>query len=301
MKILVAAIHWPVASARFITAALRRLGNDVRTLGPSTGNAIWGLSVDMRHAWQADYPMPDLPSPHIDFDGWCDLSPDWQPDLVITADSAYTITGSLSCPHVLWGVDNHVRDYRLREWDAMFLAHSWGQRTLEPGFRWLPAAYDPKQHRDLGWERPFDAGLCGMAYAERVAIMRGMTEAGMDVQPRVGLIGDEYNAFYNLCKIALVRSICGDLAQRFLENMAQGCCVLSDRAPDAARLGFVAGVDYWPYERAEDAVTEARYLLESGRWREIAANGKRKVLEHTWDRRCETLLENVLERQPWSR
>lgn len=60
-----------------------------------------------------------------------------------------------------------------------------------------------------------------------------------------------------------------------LKNMAQGCCVLADRCPDLDRLGFVAEVDYWPYDDVAGAVSSAQYLIKPGRWRYIAANGKK--------------------------
>jgi spore maturation protein CgeB len=109
----------------------------------------------------------------------------------------------------------------------------------------------------------------------------------------VGAIYEEYNALYNTAKIALVKSACGDLPIRFFENMAQGCCVLSDYLPDAIKLGFVPGEDFALYNGAEEAAYTAKWLIESGKWREIAANGKAKVQGHTWDNRAEQLLRTI--------
>ena len=70
MKILIACIHYPSASGRFIARAFRRLGHDVRTTGPSTGAGIWGIEVDPRWIWTPDF----------DPDGA------WKPELIITAE-----------------------------------------------------------------------------------------------------------------------------------------------------------------------------------------------------------------------
>lgn len=288
MNILVACVHYPVASGRYIAWALRRLGHDVRTVGPSTGNEIWGMSVDMQWAWRADYESPEV----VDWAGW-------PPDLVITADSAYSIAGRLPCPHVCWGQDNHVRDYHLPgvEFDALFLAHSWGERMGEPGTHWLPPCYDPTVCTDLGGVRDLDVVMVGYPYQERVDMLQALQAAGLSVYAALGAVYDDYNAMYNRAKLALVKSVLGDVPNRVFENMAQGCCVVADRCRDFEKLGIVAGVDYWPYDDAEGLAREARWLLASGEWRHVARRGQRKGQAHTWDNRARQLLETVFARQ----
>jgi spore maturation protein CgeB len=177
----------------------------------------------------------------------------------------------------------------------MFFAHSWGARVHETNAHWLPIGYDPEAHTDLGIERDVEVGMMGVIYQNRIDILNAMAGAGLNVQAGMGLLWDDYNAFYNRCKIALVRSIDGDLTQRFFENMAQGCCVLADRPRDAEKAGFVAGVDYWTYDGTpEGATREAKFLLDSGQWQVIARNGQRKVNGHTWDKRLQTLFDICL-------
>ena len=286
MKILILCIHYPVASGRYIARAFKRLGHEVRTGGPEVGNKIWGIDVDPRHNWPPDFdPARD----------------DWQPDLVITADSGYYLDWRPipETPFVLWGVDNHTRTYHElnQQFDALFLAHSWAARMGEPNTHWLPPGYDPQAHTDLGLERDYDVAMIGIPYPERIQIMQTMQEAGLKVIGKLGALGDDYNALYNRAKIALVKSLCGDLPMRFLENMAQGCCILADPIPDADNLGFLAGTDYWPYETADDAVTAAKSLIVSGAWRNIAAQGKAKVTPHTWDARALEFLRRVEQKQ----
>jgi hypothetical protein len=305
MKILTVFIHYPVSSGTFLTRALRRLGHEVRSLGPTTGRAIWGVEVpeeyvqtpNYEHAWVLGQPFPIVQN-IADFgalDGW-------MPDLIITSDSNYTVTGRATVPHVLFGADNHVRNYRAlqaegAEWDAMFMAHSWGARIGEPGVFWCPPGYDPEAHTDLGLERDMDVALLGYPYPARMELRQAFTAAGLRGLFAIGPVWDRYNAAYNQAKIAVVKSVTGDLPQRFLENMAQGCCVLADRIEDAGKLGFVAGVDYWPYTTPAEAVREAFYLRDTGQWREIAANGKKKVVFHTWDVRAEQILDTVFAKE----
>src|SRR3990172_9556112 len=103
------------------------------------------------------------------------------------------------------------------------------------------------------------------------------------------------NAPSNPPRIALVQSGHADLTTRFFENMAQGCCVLADTAPDIDRLGFIAGTDFWPYASAPEAVEAAHALLVNDRWRSLAAAGKEKVKSYTWDARALELLRRVRE------
>ena len=284
MKILISAIHYPVCSARYIARALRRLGHEVRTVGPATGNVIWGMEVDPRWNWEPSYHLGD--AERVAFGTW-------PPELMITADSAYTIPNGY-CPHIIWGMDNHVRDYWPdRKFDKLFLSHSWGARMCEPNAYWLPAAYDPEAHTDLGQERDIDIGLMGMLYNDRVDYLNAMVGADLKIYGNLGALWDDYNSICNHFKIAFVKSVCGDLTQRFLEGMAQGCCVLADSVADAYKLGFIPGVDYLCYDSIPDAIAKAKRALESGAWKDIAARGKEKVRPHTWDARAAEMLRVV--------
>lgn len=281
-KILIAAIHYPVASGRYIARALERMGHDVKTTGAAMENKIWGLETDPRWNWTPSFVY--------------DFNDRWEPDLIVTADSAFYFT-DISIPSILYGVDNHCRDYRFDnpKFDHYFMAHSWGACMDKPNATWLPCAYDPKAHGCIKFsdERTIDIGFIGYPYPDRVELVSQLRAAGLNVKAALGLLWDDYNAAMNLCKIALIKSFNGDLAQRFFENMAQGCCVLADRTVDADKLGFEPGVDYWTYTDPEDAQIQARYLLETGIWRQVAASGQAKVMPHTWDARCQVILDEM--------
>jgi spore maturation protein CgeB len=278
IKILVTCIHYPVASGRYIADAFRRLGHEVRTIGPSTGADIWGVKVHERYIWKSDRDLNGV------IDG----------DLMIVADSSLEYTHKGAEKVVVWGVDNHCRDYWPEsKYDALFMAHSWGARMSEPNAHWLPCAYDPAWFHDDDQERVNDVVMVGVMYDNRREIVQAMERSGLHVIAGTGAVYEEYNALYNTAKIALVKSACGDLPIRFFENMAQGCCVLSDYLPDAIKLGFNPGEDFYLYNGPEEAATAARWLIDSGEWVRIAANGKKKVKSHTWDARALQLLRTM--------
>jgi spore maturation protein CgeB len=223
-----------------------------------------------------------------------DYHDEWtqQDHLLIVADSSIEFQRlSRTQKAIVWGVDNHVRDYWPEsKFDALFLAHSWGARMNEPNAHWLPCAYDPVWFHDDAQPRVTDVCMVGVMYPERKEIIEAMMRIGLSVCAGTGAIYEEYNALYNTAKIALIKSACGDLAQRFFENMAQGCCVLTDYTPDMTKLGFRAYEDYWLYNGPDEAAQAAKWLVESGEWQRIAANGKEKVQDHTWDNRAKQLL-----------
>jgi len=162
-KILIAAHHYPVCSARYITDAFIRLGHDARHIGDEQRlEHAWGVGVADEHHW-----LPDA-SLHEPIHSWT-------PDLVIIADSAltgYVHPAYTSVPHVVWGVDNHVRSYRTPYYRHYFLAHAHGsgQRIDPTDTTWLPCAFDPTVFTPspIAWdERKYDVAMVGVMYPHR--------------------------------------------------------------------------------------------------------------------------------------
>lgn len=279
-RILIACIHWPVASGRYIRDAFRRLGCDVRTVGYSTGNVVWGMQVDDRYIWRPD---GDLTA------HW----PDWEPDFVIIADSAwaYHSPGYPDVPHIVWGVDNHVRDYRQPGVTRYFLAH----RAVSimpmdaPDVEWLPCAYDPHWFTPspIPWaEREFDIAMVGVLYPRRAEILNTLGKAGLKVAAGTGLLYEQYRDLYWRSRISLCVSSNGDLAMRVFETAALGCAVLSDPAGDLEALR-AGGIE--TFSSTDEAVARARLLVAQGE--ERAAQARRWAAPHTWDARARRVLD----------
>jgi len=285
MKIQIVAIHYPVASGRYIARAFRRLGHDVRTVGYSTGASIWGMQVDPRHIWR-----PNAPADAVFVD--------WKPDVIIIADSAiqYHNFTHDDVPHVVWGVDNHVRNYRQPGVCHYFLGHHDGptQPVAHEDESWLPCAYDPEAFgRDtLPWQRPIHVGMAGVMYKKRAAIMRRLSER-FNALGAMGVLYDEYRAFYNRALVSLCVSAAGDVAQRVFETAAMGCVILSDPCADFDRLGFVEGEHYLPFSSPDEALRQMDYLVHDApveRVYELAENAYQWAQPHTWDARAEQLI-----------
>lgn len=282
MKLLTVFIHYPVCSGRYFTDALRRLGHDVRHIGDSTGTYIpWppdGGHLPAKYA----YPSDGGYTAHWD---------DWTPDLIILADSAFAYHHPVyqDVPHVVWGVDNHVRDYRQNGIAHYFLAHkNVSIQPLDSDVTWLPCAYDPAVFTPSPIpfaDRQYDVCMLGVLYPQRVEILSALANAGLSVFAGTGEVYTEYAAAYHNARISLCVSARGDVAQRIFETAAMGCAILSDPLPDLIELNAPGIV---LYNGVEDVVTQAKALLHAP---ELADTTQAWAIPQTWDARAQVIFD----------
>lgn len=305
-NILLAANHYAVASGRYMANAFRRAGHDVKTFGPAMGNRIWGIEIPEKYVWKPDG-EPGIAS-RFDHNVKDALAafPGWKPDLILVMDSALDVIGrkeDFPCPKVLFGVDNHVRNY-WRHGDNWFthkfLAHHDGPALPVcdcSDMTWLPCGYDPIAFRPSPIpmaERKYDIALVGYPYPQRQALVEAMRNAGLAVFATLGALYDDYEAIYHDTRISLCSSAAGDLAQRVFETAAMGCAILTDRLADLPRLDAREYEHYAPYSSVLDAVSAASLLLGSPHELErMAAAGQEWARPHSWDARAKTILETM--------
>ena len=287
MKLLILAIHWPVASGRYVADALRRLGHDVRTAGPvpEPPNGIWGGLVDERYIWTPAWPEEG-----------------WQPDAVLIMDSNIGVERSGDVPWVVYGVDSHVRTYEQFDVDHLFLAHGHGARIGEPNVTWLPCGYDPAVFTPgPPWaKRSYDAAMLAVMYGPRAELLYALREGvpAARLAYGTGAVYDEFAAVYQDSKISLVVSAAGDVAQRVWETAAMGCLVVMDECPDCAALGLVHGENCLIYTGTAGAVEQVRWALENEKDAErIAKAGQKWAKPGTWDARAEVIVKWLQEQQ----
>lgn len=291
-NILIVSNHYPVCSARFATDAFRRLGHTVRHVGPAMGANIWGMTLPPWSVWEPDE-LLKLGDHHSGF-LWADIVIVMDSDPAILQD-ANSIPNPSSGLKVVWGVDNHVRDYRRGWFDHYFLAHrnvsvmGWQSATVMttpqtgtltadgvlvgvatsdsvdlPDITHLPCCYDPTLHTPSPIsfeEREYDVCMIGVMYPQRMALVNGLRKAGLKVLAGTGLIGDAYRDAYHNSRIALNISVSGDAAQRLFETAAMGCVVMTDPVADLAilkPLGFWL-LDDW--EAADNTDHQIEYVI----------------------------------------
>lgn len=279
MNILIVANHYAVASGRYAKHALKRLGHDVRTYGPEHGRNIWSMQVKPAHVWHHEPPLFG-----------------WEPDMVLVMDSDPAMLNTaqgFTCPVYVWGVDNHVRDYR-RSWiKHYFLAHHTPSvMDWRDDMTHLPCAYDPALHVPSPipyTEREYDVCMIGVMYPQRWEMVQALKDAGLKVLAGTGLLYEDYVAAYHNSRIALNLSFNGDVAQRVFETAAMGNVVMSDRCADYALLkpdGF------WLIDSTDKIVDEARAILAApDEAQRMIERSLAWVKPHTWDNRAQVIID----------
>jgi hypothetical protein len=277
MNILILANHYPVASGRYVRDALRRLGHTVYTDGPVMGTRVWGLTLPLWAEWTPEPPPVD---------SWLDLTivMDSDPSILDLANEE-----AIAAKTVVWGVDNHVRDYR-RQWiKHYYLAH------LHPSIMpWLPdmthvpCGYDPVLFTPSPIpfaERRYDVAILGVMYPDRLRAVDELRGSGLKVIAGCGLVGESYVQAHHDSRVALCLPATNDVAMRVMECAAMGCMVMTPWLPDFQKLrprGLYlvrAGVPL--ADQVRDAMTQAEHIPEAQAW---AAN-------YTWDKLALQVLE----------
>lgn len=291
-RILLAAVHYPVSSGGYMTRAFKRIGCDVRSVGPFTGDWLpWngGMNVKPEYAWKSDGNL----------DAYWE---DWRPDLVVLMDSAFQYHSSYAdVPHVVYGVDSHVVNYRQPGIEHYFLAHSQGPAhcVCQEDESWLPCGYDPVYFTPSPIpmaERQYDVCMIGVIYQRRADIIRAMVNAGLSVFAGTGLLYDDYAAAYHDSRISLCVSAAGDVAQRVFETAAMGCAVLTDHCADLDREELSPihppyGIRFHTTE--ETLIATQMMLSDFGFLSEMGHNAEKWARPHTWDARAQTILDTM--------
>ena len=319
MNILIVANHYAVCSARYATSAFERLGHTVKHVGPAMGRDIWGLTLPAEYKWE---PKPrdfgEKPNLVIMMDSDPRLLDDFKvkldhqgAKLILTGDGI-----PKDYPAVVWGVDNHARDYR-RDWfDHYFLAHrqvsvmNWELKAVSPGptseypdtiwsyqntdMTHLPCCYDPTLHTPSlipFEERKYDVGMIGVMYPQRWTLVEALREAGFDVLAGCGLVYENYVAAYHHSRIALNVSVGGDVAQRVFETAAMGCVVMTD---DCSDFSILKPDGFWLLDdlESETVIQACKDILHEPEHAQVMVGQSQRWVEgHTWDERAKRIVE----------
>lgn len=315
MRVVLSYIHYPMAIARYIDAALRRRSDvELFTVGPFTGSWIpWngGMHLSQKYAIPPSIPLPvngELPAVPI---GWIEQQLPWQPDLWLQVDAGWYMRGRPEHGvNAFVGTDPHFFDYiEQHRWADVFFCMQ--DCYKKEGDEYLPYAYDPVWHKrfspgtPLGGAHPlggkpdhlpysYDAVLLGLHYENRDRLVSALRAKGVNVLYDLGPVFEEARALYNQAPIALSWSSRDDLIARIFEGLGMARLVVTNRVPDLPKF-FEEGKDLIAFSTLEEAVEKVMYYLanpEEGRV--IAETGHQTVQPHTWDARVSQILKVVL-------
>jgi hypothetical protein len=281
MRILYIVDHAAVCMGRHMCDAFRRIGVDLRSIGPA-GTPMWGREAFPTRTWVPDGSLETR---------W----PDWTPDLVIWGRMPVDETVRLynDVAQVLQTGDNHVLVWRHERMEHYFLGHLHGEemRCEGPNVTWVPMAYDPVFYTPspIPWkERKFDTALVGVMYPQRIELVEGLRAAGIQVFNALGLVYEEYREIYHQTRISLCCSAARDVGMRVFETAAMRCLILTDPCPDLPHLradGIVV------FHDLKSAVRAVRNILANPQLAESAIERSFNwVLPHTWDARARVIV-----------
>jgi hypothetical protein len=304
MNILIVANHWAVCSARYAADAFTRLGHTVKHVGRPMGRDIWGMQVPEEYVWTPD---DSFTKERVDLVIFMDSD-----SAILDLGEKYRQNLPPRVPVVVWGVDNHVRDYRRPYFDHYFLAHKsvsvmewreWEESWVD-GSDWsgyiephdmthLPCAYDPIAFSPspIAWEqREYDVCMVGVMYPKRWELVNAMRAAGLKVFAGTGLVYDAYRDAHHNSRVALVSSFNGDLPIRLFEGAGMGCAVLTDPIEDLKALD-PKGLNV--YSSPEIAVSIAKMLVRDGgsSGQSQAHYSQAWAVPHTWDARAQVIID----------
>lgn len=267
--------------------ALRDIGHDVRTCGPS-----------------ADYEVVVSPEEYS-VPGILSALGDWAPDICLFIETLgnRTFPSGLQnrpFPLVYYSIDTHLNWFWLKHFATTCDAVITTQKDFVPLLQehvplsfWLPWSNNPDQYFDVGAERDIPISFVGAVDDFRPR--RKALLALIATRYPIHVVADriepaEVNALYGRSKIVVNEAIAGEVNFRVFEAMASGAMLLTDRVGNGLSNLFVDGehlVTFGP----EDILDKVGYYLAHEEERfAIATAGTTLVQDrHTRYERAKTL------------
>ncbi len=302
IKIGFSMIFYPLSMGTYILNALKRRDDvELWTVGPFTGSWIpWGSPGIGMYLPEKYINTPDCPLSRSVIGQKVPTSTlknkmPWTPDLFIQVDAGWhfldrppgkIVAHVQTDPHVLKTFYRPAISYS----DVSF---SMQTPYLEAGEEFLPYAYDPEIHYPMDSEKEYDACMLGLQYPQRSALVNRLRAKGLNVKYEIGIAYDEYREEYNKSKVALSWSSNLDTPTRVYEALAMKVALVCNRTQDLENF-FVEGEHYLGFDTLEEAERQVLLLLSDEEKRtQIAEEGYKAVLPHSWDARAEKLLDVV--------
>lgn len=205
---------------------------------------------------------------------------------------------------------NYLKNYAIG-YDKIFSAHARAEEEIcdrwgTPAKFW-PAGYDPRlSYPIVDCPVFYDIGFCGFLgerpgwesnpiYSRRRKVVKALKEHfGDRMCVREGVFGEEYNRFWNYCRIGVNCSPLGESTVRVYEVLAAGTALVTDRSRDL-ELIFKDGEQLLMYESSEQAISCCERLLADSKRRELMAkNGRLAVAKYESLRQYKLLAEEAI-------
>ncbi len=232
-----------------------------------------------------------------------------KPDLVLFIESGMRFfprgLERMECPTAGYMIDVHTT-FRIRKnyapfFDHIFVAHKdYVPRFEQLGFQnvhWMPVACDPEIHGRVDAKPQYEVGFVGNLdqSQERKRLLLALEARYTMNDFRKPYPKEDLTQVYSRSKIAFNYAINKDVNMRVFEAIAAGSLLLTSHIDNGMNDLLRVGEHFVEFEDERSLFQQVDHFLthEEDRHR-IAETGRKFVIaEHTYERRCEAMLEAI--------
>jgi len=188
---------------------------------------------------------------------------------------------------------NYLKNYSVG-YDRIFSVHAQAEKEIRDRWgnpaKFWPHGYDSEKSYPIeGCRVRYDIGFCGFLgerpgwgsnpiYSKRREVLKALKDHfGDRMCIRQNLYGEEYNRFWNECKIGINCSPLGEATLRVYEVLATGTALVTDKSKDI-ELIFNNGEHLLMYDSPAEAISCCERLLADAKFRKCIAENGRKVV-----------------------
>lgn len=300
MKIAISYLHYAITAAgEYISRAAKRLGHEVKTIGPYFGTNMpyaGGMVVPDSYDHRPDIIVPDTRTVPIQFvEG---MLGDWQPDIWLDVNAGFWLSGKpkngiratyLTDPHVIrWLYEGSAGQY-----DKVFCSQ---QHYKKPDEIYIPYGFDPEWHSpiDPPLDKEFVVTCIGNTYEPRVRLFTRLYNEGYSTYFKIGVAKEHAREIYNKSVMSVNWSSLLDMTARVFESMGLGVIPLLNRVPDLP-LFFEENKHYLGFSNEDEAVEKVKWAFwNPEESKQIALNAREEVKDkHSWDNRVREMLTHL--------
>ena len=298
IKVLLHSLWYPFTLTTYFKKALERRDDiELKLVGVSTGAYQPynnGMQMPLKYVVNPDIPLPYSITPDlkVDYNLVKAHLGGWKPDLIITGDAGVNWFEKPSDGYVVTvGTDPHVINYnhaRLVS-DKFF---NMQEVYSKPGDYYLPYAYDPEYHCDLGQEREYDVAMIGLQYNERVQIANELRNRGLKVLFSTGEVLDEYRKLNNKAKVGVNWASLDDLNARAFEIPMMGQIEVMKTVTDMKRMRHIYFRNTYNSTSIQEIIRLTISVLDNySNEKEILKVMRKEMRNETYDNRVTELLK----------
>lgn len=157
---------------------------------------------------------------------------------------------------------------------------------------WFPNAFDQRNYILQDDTKTTDLGFVGSVGSSRREYIDKLSQAFPGFYCSQ-IIGNEMLRRIQSLRIHWNRNMSCDLNYRTFETIGMGTCLITNRDPCLADLGFVEGKNVLTYSDYDECRVKIQDSLQSGSWESIGKAARDLSFQHTYEKRMAELIKGL--------